>query len=800
MNITRSRPLFAATSAKVNSRPKRPVYFVSNRILGITGLLLAFHASVVAADETATKIEQPLYVKVAPVHEVPTFSITRDPDQGYRSFARPCFETYVPQQKYFEQFAAAGTQLFCFNANAAACDYGHSTPVWVDAETWDYTQLDDRVQRVLNAQPNAMIMPRVNLGTPRWWLEEHPEECELLADGSTRYRSPNRNPTLPQDRAFPALASRQWRQDIGQALRNLLTHIQSSDYADHIFGYILTGLDTEEWYHWSSGSNQLAGYSPHTRQAFQTWLREKYGGVAQLRRAWQRDQIDFDDVEVPTRSERFDLGRATFRDPAKKMNVIDFYVFYNEIIPDTIDYFARITKEVTGGRKVVGAFYGFMYEFRGDPEYGHNALGKFSRSPFIDFIYVTASYGNRDFARGGDYARSPAYSVRLHDKLWYHDNDVVSFLADKMWANQPQDQGNLNDVKTWKANLGYTATAQDSIAMYRRSFGFALCNGAYQSFFDLHGGYYDDPQLMAEVARLSAAADYVKRYNRSSNAEILVLADEDSCAYATFRSDLLEETLLQTQWQLIKLGAPVDHALLSDLGRLDTDRYKLIVFLNCYHIDAATRATISRQLKHGGKHLLWCYAPGYFGDFDAEASAASVHELTGLRIRPGDDPAAIAPRIEFASASSPLAKKMREVSARHVGPQASCCRLFHVDDERAVTLGTLPGSGEVTMAAKSMDGWTSLYSITAHLPAAVYRELAREAGVHIFNEQDDTFYANTTFVTLHANGAGPRTITFPWACNVEDVMTREIVAANQTSYTYDFRNGETLILKWRTRL
>ena len=94
----------------------------------------------------------------------------------------------------------------------------------------------------------------------------------------------------------------------------------------------------------------------------------------------------------------------------------------------------------------------------------------------------------------------------------------------------------------------------------------------------------------------------------------------------------------------------------------------------------------------------------------------------------------------------------------------------------------------------------SVYSLTAHLPAAVYRELARQAGVHIYNEQDDTFYANKTFVTLHANGAGPRTIRFPWACNVMDVMTRETVAANRDTFTHDFKNGETLILKWRTRL
>ena len=144
-----------------------------------------------------------------------------------------------------------------------------------------------------------------------------------------------------------------------------------------------------------------------------------------LQAAWNKPSITFETVIVPSREERFDLGQGTFRDPAKKMNVIDFYLFYNEIIPETIDYFAAIIKEVTGGTKVAGAFYGYMYEFRGDPEYGHNALEQYNKSKNLDFIFVTASYGNRQFATGGDYTRSPASSVRLHNKLWYHDNDVV---------------------------------------------------------------------------------------------------------------------------------------------------------------------------------------------------------------------------------------------------------------------------------------------------------------------------------------------------------------------------------------
>ena len=66
----------------------------------------------------------------------------------------------------------------------------------------------------------------------------------------------------------------------------------------------------------------------------------------------------------------------------------------------------------------------------------------------------------------------------------------------------PEDDGGLNNIRNTLNVLGYTDTAQKTTWMYRRAMGFALCNGAYESFFDLHGGYYDDPNLMDEVKSL----------------------------------------------------------------------------------------------------------------------------------------------------------------------------------------------------------------------------------------------------------------------------------------------------------
>lgn len=727
---------------------------------------------------------------------VPTFTVDGTP------MYVPCFETYVPTTAYFAQFAQAGCRLFSFNANASACDYGHSRPTWLDVGIWDYAGFDERMQMVLEAAPDALVMPRINMGTPLWWLARHPDEIELLDNGDAVYSEPNRNPTLPRPqgkpRPFPSLASTRWREDQAAALRRLLEHVDRSAYAEHVFGYFLAGLDTEEWYHWSSGSDQLAGYSDPTLRAFRAWLRRRHGTSAALQAAWRRPDLTFDTVQIPTRDERHDIDQGAFRDPARRMNVIEFYQFYNELIPETIDYFARVARQSTGGRKVLGAFYGYMYEFQGDPEYGHNALEQYNQSPHLDFIFVTANYQHRAFGAGADYPRAPAGSVRLHGKLWYHDNDVVSFLARRIMS----ERLGYTEEAGWETNLqhqldvlGYTDTAQRTIWMYRRSFGFALCHGAYESFFDLHGGYYDDPVLMAEVARLALAAAHAARHDRRSIADILVVADEYSNNFATFRSRLLRDNLLAPQPQLMKVGAAAaDHVLLNDLERIDAERYRLIVFLNVFHMDQAQRELVARRLKNGGRHLLWIYAPGLFAG--ARRDDALMRQVSGLGITSRGGGELVCPRMALTASQHPVAERLRRAGITEFGAQEATAELFWVDDPNAEVLARQPGSAEPTLVTREMDDWTTWYAVTANMPAAVYREIARAAGVHLFSDRSDTFYANASFVTLHADGAGQRNITFPHRCDVYDAIAGTLLLSGARVFAHDFEHGETLVLRW----
>ena len=331
--------------------------------------------------------------------------------------------------------------------------------------------------------------------------------------------------------------------------------------------------------------------------------------------------------------------------------------------------------------------------------------------------------------------------------------------------------------------------------MFRRTIGFSLANGMYASFFDLHGGYFNDPELMQEIGQLTRLSKALATEDRSSIAEILVVADEDSCAYITHKNPILALSLQAPQVALAQLGAPVDHVLLEDLDKVDAWRYKLVIFLNAYNVTREERRTIDRRLKRDGKWLMWCYAPGYFEDNNQ--STSNIEALTGISIAPAEDtPHPLWSKIEDVEA--PLALALRKQLPDTFGPDAAGVAAMHVVDHAATPLARNPESGQINLAIKHQESWTALYAISPDLPPAFYRELARQAGVHLYNEHDDTLYVNASLMTLHARDDGERTLHFPKPVTLHDALSEESLAEHASQLTLSMRKGETRMIRIST--
>lgn len=84
-----------------------------------------------------------------------------------------------------------------------------------------------------------------------------------------------------------------------------------------------------------------------------------------------------------------------------------------------------------------------------------------------------------------------------------------------------------------------------------------------------------------------------------------------------------------------------------------------------------------------------------------------------------------------------------------------------------------------------MGTWTSIFSGGVNLPAALLRNILKEAGVHIYSESDnDIIYANSNYVALHSGVSENKTIKLNGNYAVYDVFAKRYVSFNTNTIEY----------------
>jgi len=296
--------------------------------------------------------------------------------------------TYLTEQNRYSDFANAGYRLFSVPVFFGYNHLNENSGLHVftkgifDTDTPDFSVFDADIEMILNACPDAYILPRVNVSVSRTWELVHPDElCDAYPDGT-----PGR----------ASFASERWANDIKNHLAIFLSHISESAYASHIAGYQIAGGNTEEWL--PLDKNGISG--PCVQEAYLRHLREH----------------------------------------AVKDSDAEFYRFYSALVADRICEFAAEVKKLTEYRLAVGSFYGYTLEC---PERtsGHHALQRVLECKDIDFICSPISYSmTRAIGRDHPYM-IPFASIRHHGKLYFSENDTRTHLSrpvnDMAWYNGP---------------------------------------------------------------------------------------------------------------------------------------------------------------------------------------------------------------------------------------------------------------------------------------------------------------------------------------------------------------------------
>ena len=688
----------------------------------------------------------------------PTLFINGQPHNGM------AWATYHPTVEVFRDFTEAGVTLFTFSATPTEAGYGLSRTVWVAPDEYDYTQLDQRVGMLLEANPDAYFFPRLYLHAPKWWSEQHPGDIVLTDPGDGKVVPFIHSGGKPA----PSWASEAWRRDTVAGLERLIDYIETSPYADRVVGYHLASGTTEEWMMWGGNENQWVDYSPVNVARFRTWLKAKYQTIARLQTAWADEKVTFETARIPSKRQRQEAKLGALRDPAREQAIIDFYLYNSALVADTIGYFAHAVKEFSHHQKVVGVFYGYTLQLCGEQRQqnaGHLALQQVLDSPDVDFLCSPTSYAFRQVGgEGTSHFMSLFGSVKLHDKLWFDENDIRTSLSP-------------GKIGGW----GRPADLAGDLLQQDKELGNCLVNGSAQWWFDVGSNRYDAPELMARNRDRARNATQALQLDRSSVDEVAMVVDEKSLTCLRVADPMGSWLLLRQLPQLQRIGAPVGHYLVTDLPKIA--KHKVFFFMTSLAPTDADRRAID-ALKREGHILVFLWASGLYRDGQVDASAMS--DLTGISLRMSTEPAALRVTLNDASAVVGGSRGVSYGVDRPIAPVVCSA------DPQAIVLGTL-SDGRPGLVLKEHDGWTAIHSAAPLLPTSVLRGIARHAGAHLYIETEDVVWATRDLLGVSVKDAGKRAVCLPRKTTVRDLYSGANVARNAERFEAGFGNRATRV-------
>ncbi len=626
---------------------------------------------------------------------------------------------------------------------------------WLKENEYDFKHIDKVIKDAIIANPKAKINVSLLMSLPGWFMTNYPDDAEIAYFGKNPQKSYN-----------GPLGSDKWLDVSRNMLKAVVSHIESSDYASHVFGYLIGGGGSAEWYWPESVRGAIPGYSKATAKSFREWLRKKYhNNVAELRNAWKNSAVTFESVQVPSLADREKSEYFLFRKIDESMPVFDFRRYMTDRTVMFMNECARSVKEASGFKKLVFVYTGYTINPTKKKLYNSGLLGtlKIYQSPYIDCVANPQNYGFRRPGQSGLMVSPFSASALLHGKLPWQEDDLRTHFSDEV--------------------IYRTENLRETIEVVRRGFGYSLTRNMGFWWAPFNPASFHQEELMREVAEIKKLADAALREKRQSTAEVAFIYDENALFYlGRTSSNFLDAHAWGAYDGAVRMGAPFDFYFLDDLKEKAMPDYKLYIFLNAFRVVPDVRQAIIDKLKKNNAVAVWCYAPGFISDtgFSAEA----MRELTGMKLEAMDKE--IHGKLIITDKNNPITGFADAQGRYPLGP------VFAVNDSDAKVLGTVDGNP--ALAVKELEQWRSVYSLMP-LSKELLMGLCDYAGVHVYSRSFDVLFANRNYLMLHTSSPGRKTITLPDKSDVTDIFTDKTIGRGIDRFTEDIPKNTTRIYK-----
>ena len=724
----------------------------------------------------------------------PTVFVDRKPYPlaGFNTFGKDAFDRSMSpsyRQKLSVYFIVADTAAFWQGDRIV------SPPPAAGPDAFD---LDAQASHILRGDPDGYLIVRFTAAPPADWLPLHHSEYFVNPDESTG--------------KAPSLASDIYYKQANEFAATVVRYCESRPWANRVIAYASFGSVETEGTQEDVGSGSLYDRGEPMTRRWHEFLQKKYGSLAALRSAYGYPSVTFETFPLPVDRLRGSspIVAATlyWQDRKDNQPLRD----YLELVSDL--YLTRMRESVAAmesavSRKVVFLYDGLKQTMLGwnqsaffgaanswNPFYPETMAGSGSMRvaqlfdvPHFDGLITPHDYQARGI--GGVYEpEGIADSAVLRGKLFYGEMDTRTYSG----------TGAKNDI-------GVALNDQEYAAITWRNLATGWARGFQSYWMEFGAGWFNAPGIRNAIGRQVQAIREAVEWPHETVPGIAMILDDSSVLETNGAGNYLNEAVMWEQKMgMARAGVPHNIYLFEDLALDNFPAHRVYYFPNLFRLDERKLEILRKKVFRDGHVVVW--GPGSGISDGEKISPESARRLTGFQFQmiPVNTPR----RVLISNFDHPVTAGL-PADLTIGGPLAYGPLLLPLDGTELgaawVTGGFRhaglairefgKGAAKSPPAGPRADGdYAAVFTVAVNLPAALWRNLARYAGAHVYSETNDVLVADSSIVALHSLQSGKKKISLPAPFRVRDVVTGEDYARTPTNeITFDLKAPETRVFQ-----
>jgi hypothetical protein len=718
-----------------------------------------------------------------------------------------------------------------------------------------YKATFERLEKLMQADPNGYVMIRIGARPPIDWLQKYPDD--MVKDDKGKYAK------TPLGSAPVSFFSDRFFNCFEKGVRKMVTFLENSKYGDRILGYQPMTGNTGEWNRPQSSPSRIADYSEAAQKAFKRHLLKKYKNVAGINAALGTAFESEADICVPAEKDFVGDDGNYFKSPQEAKYTREYLELSSTNVANRIVSLCKIIKEVNPGR-LVGTSYNYWFGagqggIRGLLMGCHFSWPILGNSKYLDYVLSPPYYAlcgpskpttnhcliNSFALYGKTYLAESDHPTHLICRLpeimatpiiWTFkmgDNKDIDLaelykkIAKKTKSLPIPDRYGIDYGKNYqkyfieaenknfplklKPSVRVPSNMQESVANILR-LGVNVVTKPISGiwWWDMEGCgrkctdgiSYNHPKLIATLKKVGDIFKTAVKLDRSSSSEVAVFYSNEAFYYAKAGMkgwEYLRSSLPLNLEPLESCGIPYDRYYFDDLEKIpNIDQYKLCIFVNSHYVTQKRRDWINKNLKKNNRVLVWFYGSGYLNEDSKDVK--NIIELTGINFKEMNRRELLA---SITSKSEGITSKIKTgtpfgafvTTGKRKSPLAK--PHFVVKDPNAEVLGVSYRRKEPNFAIKEFKNWTSVYLPGGVVPAQLLKNLAKTASINVYTDDSNIqVWANKTMLGLYSYPSvkGLRKISLPESIiKCQDFLTGKIYIPENHQLKLKFNGSKTML-------